>query len=133
MTIKNTSISDTKVVFLDLSIEIVNNMYIFNSYDKRKDFNFPITNFPNLGGNIPENAAYGVFTSQLIRYCRINLHIGDFIKDCKQLVDKLVSQAFNNNKLRNKYKKFCNNYIHIWAHFGADIASELISSQIFSY
>ena len=133
MTIKNTSISDTKVVFLDLSIEIVDNMYIFNSYDKRKDFDFPITNFPNLRGNIPENAAYGVFTSQLVRYCRINLQIGDFIKDCKQLVIKLVSQAFNENKLRNKYIKFCNNYIHIWAHFGADIASEMISSQIFSY
>ena len=67
MTIKNTNISNIKVAYLDLSIEIINEKYSYKSYDKRKDFNFQITNFPDLNGNIPVNPAYGVFTSQLVR------------------------------------------------------------------
>ena len=68
MTIQNTSTSH-KQVHLDLQIEIIENQFTFKSYDKRRDFNFPITNFPNLRGNVPTNAAYGVFTAQLVRYC----------------------------------------------------------------
>ena len=112
MVINNTSISDTKVAYLDLSIEIINNKYCYKSYDKRSDFSFPITNFPNLQGNIPINPAYGVFTSQLIRYTQINLQLLDFIEDCKKLVLKLTNQMFNKNKLLNKYQLFCKRYIH---------------------
>lgn len=62
MVIKNTNISATQVTYLDLDIKVIDNKYIFSSYDKRNDFNFPIINYPNLQGNIPTNAAYGVFT-----------------------------------------------------------------------
>jgi hypothetical protein len=36
-------------------------------YDKRDDFNFKITNFPNTCSNIPASPAYGVNIWQLIR------------------------------------------------------------------
>ena len=39
-----------------------------SNYDKHDDFNFHITNFPFLSNNIPASPAYGVFSSQLIRY-----------------------------------------------------------------
>ena len=127
MTIQNTSTSYKQVSYLDLHIEIIDNQFTFKSYDKRRDFNFPIINFPNLRGNIPTNAAYGVFTAQLIRYCRINLKLEDFIVDSKNLVDKLLSQSFNKQRLLNTYRKFCKEYIHLWAHFGHNILDDMIN------
>ena len=41
-----------------------------DSYDKRDDFNFNITNFPFLSSNIPSSPAFCVFISQLILYAR---------------------------------------------------------------
>ena len=97
MIIQNTSTNYKHVTYLDLDIQIIDNKFTFKSYDKKRDFNFPITNFPNLHGNIPINAAYGVFTSQLVRYCRINKDADNFITDTKNLVNKLATQAFNKN------------------------------------
>ena len=75
MIIKNTNISSNHVTFLDLDLKVVGNKFKFKSYDKHNDFNFPILNYPNLSGNIPTKAAYGVFISQLVRYSTINLKI----------------------------------------------------------
>ena len=121
MVIKNTNISATHVTYLDLDINIIDNKFIFSSYDKRNNFNFPIINYPNLRGNIPTNAAYGVFTSQLIRYSRINLRIEDFIKDVRLLIMKLLKQGYKKNCLISTYTRFAYKYIHIWARFGVDL------------
>ena len=73
MVIKNINFLNNKVTYLDLAITITDNQYYYKSYDKRKDFNFPIINYPNLPSNIPNNHAYGIFTSQIIRYCTTNI------------------------------------------------------------
>ena len=131
MTIENTSINHKKVSYLDLEIEIIDNQFIFRSYDKRRNFDFPITNFPNLQSNIPTNAAYGIFTAQLIRYCRINLKLQNFILDAKSLVIKLLSQTFNKQRLVNTYRSFCKNYIHLWASYGHNILDDMVIHEIF--
>jgi len=132
LTIQNTSTNYKHAAYLDLDIQIIDNVFTFKSYDKRRDFNFPITNFPNLHGNIPTNAAYGVFTSQLIRYSRINKNANHFITDTKNLVTKLTSQAFSKGRLKNEYAGFCKNYIHLWAHFGRNIMEQDVVQDIFS-
>ena len=81
MVIKNTNISHTKVTYLDIGIVLKDHKYVYKSYDKRKDFIFPIIKYLNLNGNIPINPAYGVFISQLIRFCTINLLLEDFKND----------------------------------------------------
>jgi hypothetical protein len=48
------------VNYLDLTLSITDNVIDYKIYDKRDHFNFPIVNFPNLQGNIPENHSYGV-------------------------------------------------------------------------
>ena len=45
MIIKNTNLSQNKVTYLDLEITIEDNNYVFKSFDKRKDFNFPIVKY----------------------------------------------------------------------------------------
>ena len=107
--------------FLDLNIEIVDKKFKFKSYDKRSSFKFEIINYPDLSSNIPRNPSYGVFTSQLIRYCDINNGINNFINDVKALVNKLIKQNFDIQVLKSKYKRFCVTQMRRWSKFGIDI------------
>ena len=109
MIIKNTNALTNHATYLDLDISVIDNNYYFKSYDKKFSFNFPIIKYPNLRGNIPINAAYGVFTSQLIRFCTINLYVADFKADVRLLIYKLLKQGFLKNRLVNNYKQFPSN------------------------
>ena len=131
MIIKNTNILANKVSYLDLEISVLDNNYTYKSYDKRKDFNFPIIKYPHIDSNIPINPAYGVFTSQLIRFCDINLLIEDFKKDVIELVNILKSQGFKLNMLRNKFVQFAKENIVRWSHFGVNlICTDFFNSLI---
>ena len=63
--------NDDKATFLDLEEQIKDACIKVKTYDKRDAFEFEIINYPDLSGNIPTKPAYGVFTSQVIRYARI--------------------------------------------------------------
>ena len=88
------NVSDDKASFLDMQIEIIDKRFVTKLYDKRKDFNFQIVNFPYLCGNIPKKQSYGVFISQIIRYCRVCSEYENFIEECRLLVRKLLSQGY---------------------------------------
>ena len=74
-------------------------------------------------GNLPVGPTYGVFTSQLIRFCQINNQVRYFEQDVQTLVRKLVKQNFDIQVLKHKYKQFCGNKISEWAKFGVDIGN----------
>ena len=129
--IKNTNISHTKATYLDIGIVVKENKYGYKSYDKRKDFTFPITKYPNLNGNIPINPAYGVFISQLIRFCTINLLLQDFKNDVIELVVIMLQQGFKYNMLKIKFKQFARDNVVRWAHFGTNfLDTDFINSII---
>ena len=67
---------------------------LFNIFDKRDDFNFPIVNFPLICSNIPAAPAYGVYISQLIRYSRACGTYQDFLDRGLVLTTKLLNQGF---------------------------------------
>ena len=52
--------------FLDLQLLITEGVISTSIYDKRDAFDFPIVNFPNLSGNIPNKSAYGTFVCELV-------------------------------------------------------------------
>ena len=114
--------------FLDLEINFELNTIKYKSFDKRKQFNFNVINYPDLHGNIPRNPAYGVFMSQLARFCDVNNERENFFADVKLLAQKLIKQKFNSVVLKAKFRKFYANNICRWSKFGSDImgASELI-------
>ena len=60
--------SETEAPFLFLHLPILDGFISYNIYDKRDDFGFEIVNFPYLDGDIPCQASYGVYISQLIRF-----------------------------------------------------------------
>lgn len=114
--------------FLDLAISIQDGKFLYQSYDKRKDFNFDIINYPHLNSNVPQIPSYGVFTSQLIRFCEVNSQLLHFKNDIQLLVQKLVKQKFDPAILKAKFTQFYGNNIIRWSKFGTDIYNLL---QIF--
>ena len=112
---------DNVCTFLDLSICIVNGILVYKSYDKRNNFNFDIINYPNLIGNVPRGPSYGVFSSQLIRFCDINSQLEEFQDDIRTLVQKLIKQNFIPATLKTKFLQFYAKNIIRWSKFGSDI------------
>lgn len=111
--------------FLDLAISISNGKFVYKSYDKRLDYNFEIINYPDLNSNIPRSPSYGVFKSQLVRYCDINSQVFNFNNDIKLLVHKLMKQNFEFAVLKAKFNQFYANNIFRWSKFGSDIVNLL--------
>ena len=131
MIIKNTNLSHNQVTYLDLEITVKDNRYEFKSFDKRKDFDFPIVKYPNLQGNIPINPAYGVFISQVTRFCSINGRLDNLKKDVIELARIMLRQGYKYNMLKIKFRQFARDNIVKWAHFGINfLEMDFINSII---
>ena len=50
--------------------------------------------------------SYGIFISQILRFCKINSTSEDFVCDVNNLVGKLVNQSFLKAALRSRFYKF---------------------------
>ena len=68
--LKDTTLSSTEVYYLDTKIVHGHSIAPFqiSVYDKKRDFDFRIVNFPFKNSNIPATPASGVYISQLVRY-----------------------------------------------------------------
>ena len=117
--------TDNICTFLDLTIRTDNGRFTYQSYDKRDSFNFQVINYPNLKSNVPLKPTYGVFSSQLIRFCEINDRIDNFVLNIKDLVKKLIDQNFDGVVLKALFKKFCASNLIRWSKFGSDICKVL--------
>ena len=106
---------------MDLRISIFRGNFLYKSYDKRDNFNFNISNYPNLHGNVPCKGSYGVYISQLVRFCDINMNVKNYLKDVKTMTAKFLNQGFVGVTLKQTFTKFCGKYYHRWAKFGVDI------------
>ena len=131
MILKNTNISRDKCSFLDLTISIYHGKFLFYSYDKRDDFDFQVVNYPNLKGNIPSLQSYGVYSSQLVRFCDINLSINNFINDVNKMTHKFLNQGFSKEKLVKKYEQFLSKFMYKWSKYNVDMFQSRYSKRVF--
>ena len=123
MILECTNISKAVVTFLDLRISIFREMFRYRSYDKRGDFKFKICSYPHLKGNIPTSPSYGVYMSQLVRFCDINQKHTSFISDIKTMTSKFVIQGFHMPLLKGVYLKFCYKFMFKWSKYGVDLST----------
>ena len=119
--LKCTNISTAKCTILDLTISVFRGRFLYKSYDKRNDFQFEVVKYPHLHGKIPRQPSYGVFMSQLLRFCEVNGTIKNFCNDVQKMVEIFVKQGFDNLKLLGHYNLFCQRYLYKWSKFGTDI------------
>ena len=94
MIVSNTNISNSKCSYLDLLISVYQGKFKVNLYDKRDGYKFKIFSYPYLDGNIPESRSYGIFISQLVRFCKVNSTFIGFRTDVNNLIVKLCNQGF---------------------------------------
>ena len=132
MILNQTNVSRDKCTFLDLKIAIYRGKFIYNSYDKRNDFKFPIVNYPDLRGNIPSSQSYGVYTSQLVRFVDINGTFRGFIKDVSKMTKSFQKKGFSVTALKRKYLDFCNEYVYKWARYNVDISTSTYLHKLFT-
>ena len=105
--IKETTETTCTASFLDLHLEFDSSGKLSTKiYDKRDDFDFKIINFPYLCSNIPTSPAYGVYISQLIRYARACSNYSDFLERHKHLRTRLLSQEYEEMRLKRSLTKF---------------------------
>ena len=91
---------------LDLSATIKEKCIETDLYDKRRDFNFDIVQFPDLNGCIPSKPAYGLVVSQLLRYYKICSSDTGFIKNTVLLLSTLMKKGFQWKRLIYKVEQF---------------------------
>ena len=108
--IKETTESESSAPYLDLFFEFKQNLLHSKLYGKRDNFSFEIINFPYLSSNIPSIPAYGLYISQLLRYCRACDSYEDFRLRHNLLASKLVIQGFSESRLVRSFKKFYGRY-----------------------
>ena len=106
----NCNLCSYRTTFLDISISVVANKFITKTYDKRDDYSFEIVNYPDLSGNIPKDNAYGIYTSQIIRYARVCSEAVDFMERVKILFGKLVKKGYEKTKLKKTLRRCLHKY-----------------------
>ena len=75
-------------------------------FDKRQSYNFEVIDYPFLPCNIPDNAVYGVFVSQLIRLCQDNSNIHNLRTNLKELCKTFMMQGFGKERLISEIQTF---------------------------
>ena len=100
--------SGMKATFLELDIEIQNNMFSYKLFDKRDNYHFEIVRMPYISSNIPARIFYSTFTSELLRIAKATLKINDFTDKSRLLIKRMRSQGGEEIII----KKFINKMIH---------------------
>ena len=132
LTLKNTNTSSSKTNYLDLTISIYQGRFRYISYDKRRSYNFDVINYPDLNGNVPIKASYGVFISELRRFCINNSVFKSFKFEVKNMIYKLINQGYSRRVLLNYFKVFCERYINLWSRYGVDITERKVMKTFFN-
>ena len=89
---------------------------------------FHIANFPFLSSYIPSGPSYGVYISQFIRYARCCSYYDDFRLRHRMLVERLVSQEYRYEPLRNSIKKFYGRYQDLIAKYQRSVSDAVRDS-----
>ena len=75
-----------------LEVDAEGDQFRTKTFDEKENYKFEIVNYPDLSGNIPHGTAYGVYTSQVIRYARVYNEADDFKEIIKLLTNKLIQR-----------------------------------------
>ena len=79
--------------FLELDIQIVDEIFDYKLFDKRDDFPFSIVRMPDLSGNIPSFIFYGSIMSEFLRIARCTRLITNFLPRARSLCERMISQG----------------------------------------
>ena len=130
LTLNEENDDSSRATFLDLDIEVQDNVFQTKIFDKRDAFKFEIVNYPDIRGNIPENQAYGVVIGQLLRIARNTSKSDEFLCRCGLVIKKLINKGYDRARLENACKKCIRRHqVHFTKY---DLTTEETIHKIFS-
>ena len=103
--LKKENIGNTEGSFLDLFLEIEDNKFSMNLYDKRDDFPFSIVRMPYLNSNLPSKMFYSAFGAEILRTARTTSTLNDFISNSKRLLKRMKKQGGNMKSISKTLSK----------------------------
>ena len=122
---------DKKATFLDLEEEITDDTIHVKTYDKRDAFKFEIVNYPDLSGNIPRKPAYGIYSSQIIRYARSCSREKDLISRIQDLTNKLAKKKFAIQDMKVTLRKCLLRYPWIAVKLGRNSIKKIFGELLY--
>ena len=125
LTLKDTTLAEGKVAYLDNQIEIWDRQLVMYLYDKRKDFPFAIHNYPHLDSNVPCMPTYGVYINQLIRFTKSCDTNPDFFTRHQCLVFTLMRQGFKYDLPCLKFEQFYRSHFDLISRYSKSVTQHL--------
>ena len=108
-------IEDNKGHFLDLDIDM--NQQVIRLYDKRRDFDFKVTQFGHRSSNQPPSIGPTVMYSQMLRVARLTTNTDDFIKESKKIIENLMNNGYEKEQLQLKCSQLFRTYVTLFYKF----------------
>ena len=108
----------THATFLDLDINVVDNIFVYKLFDKRDEFPFSIIRMPDRSSNIPRFVFYGTIMSEFIRITHSTLQLNDFLPRASDLFSRMVSQGGDPRKVLGQTKKSFSRHTGLFEKYG---------------
>ena len=110
LVLKKENETDSRATFLDMEINIIDNKYIYNLYDKRDSYPFFIVRFPYKCSNIPSKIFHSTIGAETLRICRASSTLPAFLKSTKPFYSRMVNQGARDNSIKHVLNKFFNRH-----------------------
>jgi hypothetical protein len=104
--LKQTNTSSTQADYVGMTIESAPRSFLFTVNNNSARLPVPKINYPDLQGNFPTVAGYGVLTGQLHRFARISTRATDFVDQCVILCRTLLSKGFVHSRMKKTIYAF---------------------------
>ena len=103
--------------FLDLHIQIINQIFTTELFDKRDHFGFNITRLPYRDSNIPHRMFYSSIAAETLRICRASSTSTSASSSIQALVTRMEKQGADVMKMKNSIRKMVSRH-HIHNKYG---------------
>ena len=91
--LKKENVSNVETSFLELKINISDNMFQTRLYDKRDAFGFYICRLPFRSSNLPRKMFYSSICAEVLRICRATSNLTDTIHSVRSLIIRMYKQG----------------------------------------
>ena len=112
--------NSSEASFLDLNISIKDNKFQLGLFDKRDSFPFNIVRMPFKSSNIPSNMFYSSIGAECLRIARACNNPESFSRAIKPLVERMIKQGGDIQRIKNCLKKFFNRHQNDFIYVGKE-------------
>ena len=101
---------NTETNFLDINMNITENLLNTKLYDKRDTFGFHVSRLPFKSSNIPKRMFYSSISAEILRICRASSDLVDAIPSANSLLNRMKTQGANLNVFKRLLLKNLNKH-----------------------